>query len=80
MYGSNRQFTEQYRKVGVQSSVTDADPHKLVALLLATGLAVTAFAVAGVSATISYEKWIELSAARVCPSWRTPSCFAAPGA
>ena len=35
MYGSNRQFTEQYRKVGVQSSVTDADPHKLVALLLA---------------------------------------------
>ncbi|WP_305806508.1 flagellar export chaperone FliS [Stenotrophomonas sp. YIM B06876] len=34
MYGQNRQFTEQYRKVGVSTSVTDADPHKLVALLL----------------------------------------------
>ena len=35
MYGSNRQFAEQYRKVGVTTSVVDADPHKLVALLLA---------------------------------------------
>jgi len=35
MYGSNRQFAEQYRKVGVSTSVVDADPHKLVALLLA---------------------------------------------
>ncbi|MGV8958949.1 MAG: flagellar export chaperone FliS [Stenotrophomonas sp.] len=34
MYGQNRQFTEQYRKVAVSTSVTDADPHKLVALLL----------------------------------------------
>lgn len=34
MYGSNRQFAEQYRKVGVSTSVIDADPHKLVALLL----------------------------------------------
>lgn len=35
MYGSNRQFAEQYRKVGVSTSVIDAGPHKLVALLLA---------------------------------------------
>jgi len=35
MYGTNRQFAEQYRKVGVSTSVVDADPHKLVALLLA---------------------------------------------
>ena len=35
MYGSSRQYAEQYRKVGVSTSVTDADPHKLVALLLA---------------------------------------------
>lgn len=35
MYGSNRQFAEEYRKVGVTTSVVDADPHKLVALLLA---------------------------------------------
>ncbi|HEY0333285.1 MAG TPA: flagellar export chaperone FliS [Stenotrophomonas sp.] len=35
MYGSSRQYTEQYRKVGVSTSVTDADPHKLVALLFA---------------------------------------------
>lgn len=34
MYGSSRQFAEQYRKVGVTSSVADADPHKLVAMLL----------------------------------------------
>jgi len=34
MYGSSRQYAEQYRKVGVQSAVSDADPHKLVALLL----------------------------------------------
>lgn len=35
MYGSNRQYAENYRKVGVSSAVSDADPHKLVALLLA---------------------------------------------
>lgn len=35
MYGSSHQYAEQYRKVGVSTSVTDADPHKLVALLLA---------------------------------------------
>ncbi len=35
MYGSSRQYAEQYRKVGVATAVTDADPHKLVALLLA---------------------------------------------
>lgn len=35
MYGSSRQYAEQYRRVGVQSAVSDADPHKLVALLLA---------------------------------------------
>jgi flagellar secretion chaperone FliS len=35
MYGSNRQFAEQYRKVGVATSVSEADPHKLVALLFA---------------------------------------------
>ncbi|WCE03741.1 flagellar export chaperone FliS [Pseudoxanthomonas sp. JBR18] len=33
MYGSSRQYAEQYRKVGVTTSVTEADPHKLVALL-----------------------------------------------
>ncbi len=38
MYGSSRQYADQYRKVGVQSAVTDADPHKLVALLLAGAL------------------------------------------
>lgn len=35
MYGSNRQYAEQYRKVGVATSVTEADPHKLVSLLFA---------------------------------------------
>ena len=35
MYGSSRQYAEQYRKVGVSTSVTDADPHKLVSLLFA---------------------------------------------
>ncbi len=35
MYGSSRQYAEQYRKVSVATAVTDADPHKLVALLLA---------------------------------------------
>ncbi len=35
MYGPSRQFAEEYRKVGVNTSVIDADPHKLVALLLA---------------------------------------------
>ncbi|AWB78327.1 TPA: flagellar export chaperone FliS [Stenotrophomonas maltophilia] len=34
MYGSSRQYAEQYRKVGVNTAVSDADPHKLVALLL----------------------------------------------
>lgn len=34
MYGSSRQYAEQYRKVGVSSAVNDADPHKLVAMLL----------------------------------------------
>ncbi|MEE7547070.1 flagellar export chaperone FliS [Xanthomonas sp. Kuri4-1] len=35
MHGSVRQYAEQYRKIGVSTSVTDADPHKLVALLFA---------------------------------------------
>lgn len=34
MYGSNRNYAEQYRKVGVSTRVVDADPHKLVAMLL----------------------------------------------
>lgn len=34
MYGANRHYAEQYRKVGVSSRVVDADPHRLVALLL----------------------------------------------
>jgi flagellar protein FliS len=34
MYGSPRNYAEQYRKVGVSTKVVDADPHKLVALLL----------------------------------------------
>ena len=34
MYGSNRNYADQYRKVGVTTSVVDADPHKLVSLLL----------------------------------------------
>ena len=34
MYASNRQFTEQYRKVGATSSILEADPRKLVQLLL----------------------------------------------
>ena len=33
MYGANRHYAEQYRKVGVTSRVVDADPHRLVALL-----------------------------------------------
>ena len=33
MYGS-RNYAEQYRKVGVSTRVVDADPHKLVAMLL----------------------------------------------
>jgi flagellar secretion chaperone FliS len=32
MYGSSRQYAEQYRQVGVTSAVADADPHKLVAV------------------------------------------------
>lgn len=34
MHGSSRQFAQQYRKLEVSSSVMEADPHKLVALLL----------------------------------------------
>lgn len=34
MYGSSRHYAEQYRQVGVSTRVVDADPHKLVALLL----------------------------------------------
>jgi flagellar protein FliS len=34
MYGANRHYAEQYRKVGVSTRVVDADPHRLVALLL----------------------------------------------
>ena len=34
MYASSRQFAEQYRKVGATSSILEADPHKLVQLLL----------------------------------------------
>ncbi len=34
MYGANRHYAEQYRKVGVSSRAIDADPHRLVALLL----------------------------------------------
>jgi len=34
MYGSNRNYAEQYRQVGVSTRVVDADPHKLVAMLL----------------------------------------------
>lgn len=33
MYGPNRRYAEQYRKVGVSASVTEADPHRLIALL-----------------------------------------------
>lgn len=38
MYGSSRQYAEQYRHVGVSSAVAEADPHKLVALLLTGAL------------------------------------------
>ena len=34
MYASSRQFAEQYRKVGASSSILEADPHKLIQLLL----------------------------------------------
>jgi len=34
MYASSRQFAEQYRKVGATSSILEADPHKLIQLLL----------------------------------------------
>lgn len=34
MYGSSRNFAEQYRQIGVSTRVVDADPHKLVSLLL----------------------------------------------
>jgi flagellar protein FliS len=33
MYGPNRRYTEQYRRIGIAASVTEADPHKLIALL-----------------------------------------------
>ncbi|WP_045737004.1 flagellar export chaperone FliS [Xanthomonas sp. MUS 060] len=33
MYGSNRQCAEQYRKMSISTSITDANPHKLVAML-----------------------------------------------
>ena len=38
MYGSSRQYAEQYRHVGVSSAVAEANPHKLVALLLSGAL------------------------------------------
>lgn len=34
MYPSSRQYAERYRKVGATSSILEADPHKLVQLLL----------------------------------------------
>lgn len=34
MYSQSHQYAEHYRKVGVSTRVSDADPHKLVALLL----------------------------------------------
>jgi len=34
MLGSSRRYAEQYRKLEVSGNVMDADPHKLVALLL----------------------------------------------
>lgn len=34
MYPSSRHYAEQYRKVGATSSILEADPHKLVQLLL----------------------------------------------
>jgi flagellar secretion chaperone FliS len=34
MYASSRQYAEQYRKIGATSSILEADPHKLVQLLL----------------------------------------------
>ena len=34
MYASGRNHAEQYRQVGIATRVADADPHKLVALLL----------------------------------------------
>ncbi len=34
MYGPSRHYAEQYRQIGVSTRVADADPHKLVSLLL----------------------------------------------
>ena len=34
MLGSSRRYAEQYRKLEASGSVTDADPHKLISLLL----------------------------------------------
>ena len=34
MLGSSRRYAEQYRKLEVAGSVTDADPHRLISLLL----------------------------------------------
>jgi flagellar protein FliS len=34
MLGSSRRYAEQYRKLEVSGSVTDADPHRLISLLL----------------------------------------------
>jgi flagellar secretion chaperone FliS len=34
MYASSRQNADQYRRIAVATSVAEADPHKLVALLL----------------------------------------------
>ncbi|PBJ81919.1 flagellar export chaperone FliS [Lysobacteraceae bacterium NML93-0399] len=35
MYGSSRQHAEQYRQMAIATRVADADPHKLISLLLA---------------------------------------------
>ncbi len=35
MYGSSRQHADQYRRMAVATRVAEADPHKLIALLLA---------------------------------------------
>lgn len=35
MYASNRQYADQYRRMAVATSVAEADPHRLIALLLA---------------------------------------------
>lgn len=35
MYAPNRQYADQYRRMAVATSVAEADPHRLIALLLA---------------------------------------------